>query len=335
MRMFRITSVLFAVAAGAAACGGAPAASDGGRPGDGGSDVPVGTGDGAIGDAASPFTVSARFANLDPDLGAFDVCVRTLTDTGFVVAPQPLLAGIAGLADGVGADAVSRRIPIPFEPRSSGGRSELFLVQPDTIDCAAPTGLLRPDRVFGMFATTDGERNTFAAWPLGFNTLVRERKTCPAATACVHFWNITSASATDFGPNLTFELVDGSNRTVVVRDLLGGEDGPAEAPFVFDTETGTTEIPWTDSTSPLRLSVREATATAPFVDVEIANAPGGLFTLCDRRQDRRLRPRHPPRRPLPRLRPRRRQLHPVHDRRSLRHPPLLEEGRSRRRRRPR
>jgi hypothetical protein len=130
-----------------------------------------------------------------------------------------------------------------------------------------------------MFATTDGERNTFAAWPLGFSTLVRERKTCPAATACVHFWNITSASATDFGPNLTFELVDGSNRTVVVRDLLGGEDGPAEAPFVFDTETGTTEIPWTDSTSPLRLSVREATATAPFVDVEIPNAPGGLFTL--------------------------------------------------------
>jgi hypothetical protein len=285
LKMSRIAAALFAIAAGATACHRPPAASDGGLPGDGGLEVPVGTGDvatgdGALGDAALPLTLSARFANLDPDLGAFDVCMRTLTDTGVVVAPQPLLAGIAGLAGGVPTDRVSRRIPLPFAPRSSGRPSELFLVRPDTIDCRAPTGLVRSDRVFGVFATIDGERNTFVTSPLGFNTLVRERKTCPAATACVHFWNFTSGvNGTDLGPNLTFELVDGSNRTVVVRDLPGGEDGPAEPPFVFDINTGTTEIPWTSSTSALRLSVREATATAPLVDVQIPNAPGGLFTL--------------------------------------------------------
>jgi hypothetical protein len=157
--------------------------------------------------------------------------------------------------------------------------SELFLVRPDTTDCAAPTGLVASDRVFGSFATTNGERNTFAAAGLGFFTLVRERATCPAATACVHFWNfLTDAGGKEAGPHLTVELVDGATRTVVLSDIEAGEDGPAVAPFVFDANTGTTEIPWATD-APLRLSVREATSATPFIDVDIANAGGGLFTL--------------------------------------------------------
>jgi hypothetical protein len=292
MKAAGLVGAVLALIAGGAACSDSKAKADGGLPGDGSLEVPVGPGDGATSDGmtadaapadANPsLMLSGRFGNLDPDLAPFDACMRTLNRSGsgitLVVAPQPLLAGIAGLEDGVPVDRVTRRFAIPFQDRAAGP-SELFLVQPDTTDCTAPTGLVASDRVFGVFAQTNGERNTFAAFGLGFFTLVRERATCPAATACVHFWNfLTNASGNDAGPHLTFELVDGATRTVVLTDIAAGEDGPAVAPFKFDSATGTTEIPWAND-SPLRLSVREVNAATPFIDVDIANAGGGLFTL--------------------------------------------------------
>jgi hypothetical protein len=290
MKPSSLVASLLALSTAAAACSSdSKPRDDAGTPGDGGIEVPLDPTDGASGDGAAPDgtaadgpaprMLSGRFANLNPDLGAFDVCERSLVNGTVVVTPQPLLAAIAGLEDGVPVDRVTRRFTIPFYDRASGRPNELFLVKPDTTDCTAPTGLLATDRVFAHFAQMDGERNTFAAFQLSFNTLVRERATCPTATACVHFWNyMTDATGAVAGPKLTAELVEGATRTVVLDEIAPGEDGPSVAPFVFDRTTGTTEIPWSAAT-PLRLSVREATAATPFVDVEIANAAGGNFSL--------------------------------------------------------
>jgi len=286
MKPSLLIAPLLALTATAAACSDSKPKEDAGLPGDGGIEVPLDPTDGAPGDGGAPDGsgpaprfLSGRFANFNPDLGAYDICSRSLVGGTVVVTPEPLLAAIAGLEDGVPVDRVTRRFTVPFYDRASGRPNELFLVKPDTTDCTTPTGLVAPDRVFGTFAQMDGERNTFAAFQLGFYTLVRERATCPAATACVHFWNyMTEATGTLAGPKMTVELVDGATRTPILSEIAPGEDGPSVSPFVFDPNTGTTEIPWSAST-PLRLSVREAGAAAPFVDVEIANAAGGNFSL--------------------------------------------------------
>jgi hypothetical protein len=255
------------------------ASPDGGSAADTASD-PMVNPDDAGGDSAPPAqSIFGRFGNFDVNFPPFDVCRRTISRTsGATVHPTPLLSAIPELAGGVPFDRVTRRLEIPFIP-SSQAVTEMFLVRGDTTDCAAPTELLGGMLVFAQFAGAAGERNTFVALDPSLLNLVRERVSCPASTACLHFFNFsTPLDGSGIGPPLDVDIVDAGARTPLLRDIGTGNDGPAEAPFVFDRDTGTLEIP-VSGRSLLTLAVSESATATPVAEVELPDPAGQLFSL--------------------------------------------------------
>jgi hypothetical protein len=284
------------VAAGVVGCSASrPISGDGGPrtdassetapPGDGASDVGL---DGA-GDAASAEFIMARFGNFDPDFPSWDICVRSSSRTGDpVVTPDPLLAAIPGLADGVPLDRVTRWISIPFLRSTTQSAAEMFVVRGDTTDCRTPTETFADGLAFGFLARTSGERNSFLAFDPGLVNLVRGRESCPTSKACVSFSNYRSLAgspdaAAEPGPTLDLFLVQGGARTRVYSRVPYGDCGPLEMPFVvepfvFDRGTCTVEIP-APAEGPLTLAVGVSGAADPFVQVELTDPAAQLFSL--------------------------------------------------------
>jgi hypothetical protein len=267
---------------------GTDATSETAPPGDGASDGASDVGSDSNGDAASQAFITARFGNFDTTLPAWDICVRTLLRNGTtIVTPDPLLAAIPGLADGVLLDRVTRWISIPWLPSTTESVSEMFLVRADTTDCSAPTERLLTGHVFGFFARTAGERNSFVALDPWLVNLVKGRPSCPSSKACVNFNNfLTLAGAADggaAGPNIDLYIIDGGGRTRVYSRVPAGDCGPLEMPYVvepfaFDRTTCTVEIP-APAAGSLTLAVGESGATDPFVQVELTDPAAQLFSL--------------------------------------------------------
>jgi hypothetical protein len=281
------------VAAGFVGCSSRPATSaDAGpridatseaAPGDGAFDV----GPDGNGDAATQGFITARFGNFDTTFPPWDICIRTLSRTGtLIVTPDPLLAAIPGLADGVPLDRVTRRLSIPWLRSTTESASEMFLVRADTTDCRAPTEMLSPGLVFGFFARASGERNSFVALDPALVNLVRGRESCPTSKACVNFNNfLTVAGRADAtpGPNLDLYMIHGGVRTRIYSRVPAGDCGPLEMPyvvepFVFERETCTVEIP-VPAEGPLTLAVGESGAADVFVQMELTEPAAQLFSL--------------------------------------------------------
>ena len=125
-----------------------------------------------------------------------------------------------------------------------------------------------------------GGRGTCSEGNAELWSLVREPGACPPSTACLRFSNFTRDTSDGWGAPLALDVVDGADggRTPVYGSVGYADCGPTVPPFVFNQQTCEGRVP-VPPAGTLRLSLREADAGDPLLEVGLADAGGGTFSL--------------------------------------------------------